>query len=346
MIASMNPINLAVIGGGYWGKKVIGEILELSRTGYPVNLYAVADNSPIMLDQCRTMFGPLNYRLDYHGLLTDPKIQAVHICAPNDTHFEIASEFLKHGKHVLVEKPLATRSSQAFELVEIARQKGLVLSTGHVHRFNNGVRSLRRLLENGVLGDIYYLHLRWTGLLARQTNREVISDLGPHPFDICNNLLDTWPVKVSCKGRNFRASAGYEMATIYAEHPDRLDATIELSWLDPEKHRDVRVVGSDGSAVLDCLDQRLFLQRTAGPERVLVVPNNTLREEIIHFTRCVEWNNYSERYPNLSSGLLGANVVKLLEAAKRSLREECTVPVEANREQPLIVQHEPSRIHA
>ncbi|HET7405465.1 MAG TPA: Gfo/Idh/MocA family oxidoreductase, partial [Candidatus Bathyarchaeia archaeon] len=287
-----------------------------------------------------------NYQLDYQGLLADPTINAVHICTPNSTHFEIASEFLKRGKHVLVEKPLATRSSQAFELVRLARQKGLVLSTGHVHRFNNGVRSLRRMLENGVLGDLYYLHLRWTGLMARQTNREVISDLGPHPFDICNNLLNTWPLKISCKGRNFRDSAGYEMATIYAEHPDRLDATIELSWLDPEKHRDVTVVGSDGSAVLDCLDQRLFLQRTGGQERVLVVPNNTLREEIVHFTRCIEWNNYAERYPNLSSGLLGANVVKLLEAAKKSLREECTVPVETGWEDPLTVQHGPPRIHA
>ncbi|HEX4920124.1 MAG TPA: Gfo/Idh/MocA family oxidoreductase [Candidatus Bathyarchaeia archaeon] len=342
----MNLVNIAVIGGGYWGKKVIGEILEVSRAGYLVKLSAVVDNSPITLDQCKKLFGPLNYQLDYQGILTDPNINAVHICSPNSTHFEIASEFLKRGKHVLVEKPLATKSSQAFELVRLARQKGLVLSTGHVHRFNNGVRSLRRMLENGVLGDLYYLHLRWTGLMARQTNREVISDLGPHPFDICNNLLNTWPGKISCKGRNFRDSAGYEMATIYAEHPDRLDATIELSWLDPEKHRDVTVVGSDGSAVLDCLDQRLFLQRTGSQERVLVVPNNTLREEIIHFTRCIEWNNYAERYPNLSSGLLGANVVKLLEAATKSLREECTVPVERGWEDPLTIQHGPARVPA
>jgi len=346
MILAMNPVNIAIIGGGYWGKKVIGETLELSRAGYSVKLSAVVDNSPTTLEQCKKLFGPLNYRLDYHEILTDPTIRAVHICSPNSTHFEIASEFLKRGKHVLVEKPLATRSAQAFEIVKLAREKGLVLSTGHVHRFNNGVRSLRRLLENGALGDLYYLHLRWTGLMALQTNREVISDLGPHPFDICNNLLDTWPLKISCKGRNFRDGAGYEMATIYAEHPDKLDATIELSWLDPEKHRDVTVVGSDGSAVLDCLDQRLFLQRTRGQERVLVVPNNTLREEIIHFARCIEWNNYAERYPNLSNGLLGANVVKLLEASKQSLRNECTVPVESRWEDELTVQHGPARLSA
>ncbi|HET7404507.1 MAG TPA: Gfo/Idh/MocA family oxidoreductase, partial [Candidatus Bathyarchaeia archaeon] len=102
----MNPVNIAVIGGGYWGKKVIGEILELSRTSDSVKLAAVADSSPITLDQCKRQFGSLNYQLDYQGLLADPTINAVHICTPNSTHFEIASEFLKRGKHVLVEKPL------------------------------------------------------------------------------------------------------------------------------------------------------------------------------------------------------------------------------------------------
>ena len=331
----MNRLNLAVIGAGYWGKKIIAEIQTLSQSGFPVNLYSVADNSPIALDQCKKMFGPLNYKLDYHELLSDPKVSAVHICSPNSTHYQVASEFLSRGKHALVEKPLAVRSSEAFELVRLASQKGLVLSTGHVHRFNNGIRALRRMLASGVLGEPYYLRLRWTGLLARQTNREVITDLGPHPFDICNNLIGTWPVKVSCKGRNYRNGAGYEMATIYAEHPGGLDANIELSWLDPEKHRDVTVVGSNASALLDCLDQRLFLQRENGPERVLVVPNNTLREEVMHFTRCIEWNDYPERYPNLSDGTLGANVVKLLEAATRSLRQESTVQVEAPLEEPI-----------
>src|SRR6266702_4892559 len=281
----MSRLNIAVIGAGYWGKKVIAQILDIARTGDEINLHSIADSSPIALEQCRKEFGPLNYRLDYHDLLSDPKVSAVHLCSPNHTHFEIASEFLRQGKHVLVEKPLAIKSREAYELVRLAREHGRVLCTGHVHRFNNGVRGLRRLMTSGVLGDLYYLHLKWTGLLASQTNREVISDLGPHPFDICNNLLDTWPRKVSCRGRGFRTNAGYEMANIYSEHPSGLDADIELSWLDMEKHRDVSVVGSDGAARLDCIDQRLILQRKGGAEPVLVLPNNTLREEIIHFAR-------------------------------------------------------------
>jgi UDP-N-acetylglucosamine 3-dehydrogenase len=327
----MSRLNIAVIGAGYWGKKVIAQILDLARTGDEMNLYSVADSSPIALEQCRKEFGPLNYRLDYRELLSDPKLSAVHICSPNQSHFEIASEFLRQGKHVLVEKPLAMKSREAFELVRLAKEQGRILSTGHVHRFNNGVRSLRRLMISGVLGDLYYLRLRWTGFMAIQNNREVITDLGPHPFDICNNLLETWPKKISCKGRGYRSSAGYEMASIYAEHPGGYDAGIELSWLDMEKRRDVTVVGSDGSAELDCIEQRLVLHRKGAVERVMVVPNNTLREEILHFARCVEYNSSSENYPNRADGTLGANVVRVLETTKRSLLEERTVQVDIPR---------------
>src|SRR3989442_10003148 len=132
MVYLMNRLNIAVIGAGYWGKKVIAQILDLARTGGEMNLYSVADSSPIALEQCRREFGALNYRLDYHELLSDPKVSAVHLCSPNQTHFEIASEFLRQAKHVLVEKPLAMKSREAYELVRLAREHGSVLCTGHV----------------------------------------------------------------------------------------------------------------------------------------------------------------------------------------------------------------------
>jgi UDP-N-acetylglucosamine 3-dehydrogenase len=342
----MSRLNIAVIGAGYWGKKVIAQILDLARTGDDVNLYSVADSSPIALEQCRKEFGSLNYLLDYRQLLSDPKVSAVHLCSPNQTHFEIASEFLKQGKHVLVEKPLAMKSREAYELVRLARDHGSVLCTGHVHRFNNGVRGLRRMIASGILGDIYYLRLKWTGFLAMQNNREVITDLGPHPFDICNNLLETWPVKISCKGRGYRSNAAYEMASIYAEHPGGYDAGIELSWLDMEKHRDVTVVGSDGTAELDCIEQRLVLHRKGVVERVMVVPNNTLREEILHFTRCIEHNSSTERYPNRADGILGANVVRVLETTKKSLEEERTIQVGIPRNEHILADESMPGIHA
>ncbi len=321
------PVNMSVIGAGYWGKKVIREILNVSRTTGQVNLCSVVDNSPSMLEQCMREFGPLDYRLSYHGLLSDSEMSAVHICSPNSTHFEVASDFLRSKKHVLVEKPLALQSREADELVRLAEAKRRVLAVGHVHRFNNGLNELRRIVQSGMLGDIYYLRLQWTGYLPPQKDRDVITDLGPHPFDICNNILGTWPTKISCRGKGYRGGAGEEVAFITAEHIDGVNANIELSWLDSEKHRDVTVVGSDAVARLDCLDQNLVLQRSDKTETISTVPSNTLEEEIIHFAGCIESNSASEPYSNLSDGGIGAGVVRLLEASRRSLLEERSVQV-------------------
>jgi predicted dehydrogenase len=200
--------------------------------------------------------------LNYRDLLSDPHVSAVHICSPNASHFELASEFLRSKKDVLVEKPLALRTREAYELVRLAETTGRVLSTGHLHRFNNGVKELKRVVDSGVLGDIYYLRLQWTGLLPPQKERDVITDLGPHPFDICNDVLGLWPSKISCRGRGYRSRTGDEVAFITADYLNGIVANIELSWLDYEKRREVTVVGSDAVARLDCLDQKLVLQRS------------------------------------------------------------------------------------
>jgi len=321
-------LQVSVIGAGYWGKKVIREILNLSETTGKVGLCSVVDNSPSILEQCVKEFGPLECHLNYRDLLSDPHVSAVHICSPNASHFEVASEFLRSKKDVLVEKPLALRTREANELVRLAETTGRVLSTGHLHRFNNGVKELKSVVDSGVLGDIYYLRLQWTGLLPPQKERDVITDLGPHPFDICNDVLGLWPTKISCRGRGYRNRTSDEVAFITAEYLNGIVANIELSWLDHEKRREVTIVGSDAVAKLDCLDQKLILQRPNGTDPVSVVPSNTLGEEILHFADCVERNRKSIAYTNLANGAIGAGVVRLLEASKKSVHEERNVQVQ------------------
>ena len=324
----MEPLQISVVGAGYWGKKVIREILNLAKTTGRVSLCSVVDNSPSILEQCAKEFGPLTYHLNYRDLLSDPYVSAVHICSPNASHFEVASEFLRSKRDVLVEKPLALRTREANELVRLAHTNNRVLSTGHLHRFNNGVKELKRVVDSGVLGDTYYLRLRWTGLLPPQKERDVITDLGPHPFDICNDLLDLWPAKISCRSRGYRGQTSDEVAFITAEYVNGIVANIELSWLDYEKRREVTVVGSDAVATLDCLDQKLVLQRPDGIEPISVVPSNTLGEEILHFAQCVEQKRRAVAYTNIADGTIGAGVVRLLEASKRSLYEDRSVQVQ------------------
>lgn len=323
----MNQIKIAVIGGGYWGRKVIREILAVSRATDSVKLHSIVDNSPTMLAQCRQEFGPVDCRVDYQTLLSDPELTAVHICTPNTTHFAVASAFLKHGKNVMVEKPLTLRSDDAYELVRQARSSGSVLCVGHIHRFNNGVRELKRILDTGALGNPYYLRLRWTGLLPPQSQREVITDLAPHPFDICNYLTEDWPTRIACRAKGYRTPGNEEVAFMAAEYNDGLTAHIEVSWLDQEKHRDVAVVASKGTAYLDCSDQKATIVWPDRQEQLTITPSNTIGTEVVHFIDCII-NRQDTNFTNQSDGLLGARVVRILEAARESLRQDRTVPID------------------
>jgi UDP-N-acetylglucosamine 3-dehydrogenase len=323
----VDPVRIAVIGAGYWGKKVIRELLDVGRTTGRVQVQAVVDNSPTMLSHCRNEFGDLDYRLDYHELLDDPKLSAVHICSPNATHFQVASDFLRKGKNVLVEKPLTLESKDAYRLVQLAHHNRLVLCTGHIHRFNNGVKELRRAIASGVLGDLYYLRFIWTGFLLPQLQREVITDLAPHPLDICNYLLETWPNKVTCSASGYRTRENDEVAFMTVEHLGGINAHIEVSWLSREKRREVTVVGSKGEAFLDCSEQKGVLRNSEGTQQISITPSNTLRDEIEHFLSCITSNVASRPFSNLSGGLLGARVVSVLESARESIHQERTMQI-------------------
>src|SRR5207245_10686365 len=139
-----------------------------------VSLRSIVDSSPAALERCRKKVGPLDYRTDYQSLLSDPDLSAVHVCKPNSTHFEIASAFIRAGKSVLVEKPLALSPREAYELVELARAHRVVLSTGHSHRFNNGLRALKSTLEPTILREHHYLGLALKGIPNPHDQRTAI----------------------------------------------------------------------------------------------------------------------------------------------------------------------------
>ncbi len=335
------PIRLAVVGAGYWGKKIIREIREIHRTVGCLELHSVVDNSPTMLAQCQQEFGPLDYRIDYKSVLSDPTLDAVFIASPNKTHYDTAATSILHGKSVIVEKPIASTSVEADNLVKLSRKENVVLSVSHLHRFNPAVKALKRAISNGVLGELYYLRFRWTGFMLPQMERDVITDLAPHPIDICNYLLDMWPKSITCKGKGYRTKENEEVAFLTAEHSGELTAQVEVSWLDREKRRDVTIVGSRGMAYLDCSEQKGTIHGPDSSEAhdLPIVPGNTLKSMLIHFAECVMANSLSKPINNLSPGIQGAYVVRVLEAARESLREKRTIPVLYENMPPLLPSH-------
>jgi len=327
-VVQVRKINVGVIGAGFWGKKIVNEYLQLKKQNQLVNLYAVCD----LLEDNMKYFQ--NYGLpcitkDYREMISSSEVDAVNICTPNETHYQICREALEAGKHVLVEKPMTLSSAEAYELVELARKRELVLSVGHIFRFNNALRMARNLINNGFFGKLFYLKLEWTTLTPPFEGRDIITDLAPHPFDIIHFLLGEWPLKITCKAKAYRREKLEEMAYVVAEFKNGVMAHIELSWLLPGKTREVSVMGSDRFAKIDCLSQDVKVFENDGFRDVYVKRNNTIEEELEHFVYCVQNNSVVNNcYFNESNGLIGAHVVRLLEITRKSIEEERTESVD------------------
>jgi UDP-N-acetylglucosamine 3-dehydrogenase len=321
-----DTLNFAVIGAGYWGKKVAEEYLKLARARSDVDLAMVCDLDPENLRRCTEELGVPKENLfdNYLDALASKDVDAVHICTPNETHHPICKQALIAGKHVLLEKPMAITAKQAWELVGMADDRHLILQVGHIFRFNNALRAVRDLIEQNYLGELYYLKLEWTTLSPSPMNRDIIFDLGPHPVDILNFILNEWPSKVTCKAEAYRRESLEELAYFTLEFDKKVMAHVELSWLQPGKKREIIAVGSERAATIDCLNQTIAIyENTDGDDFQLPVTcNNTILAEVSHFAESI-----TTKKNGRNSGSIGAKNVTVLESLKRSLEKKRTIDV-------------------
>ena len=325
----MKKLNVAVIGVGYWGKKIVYEYSQLAKSNPNLNLYSVCDLSMKTLQLCNENYDIPNVSSSLEEILSCREIDAVNICTPSETHFKISKAALEEGKHVLVEKPMSLSSNEAYNLVDLALEKGLVISVGHIYRFNNAIKKIRCLIEEGYFGDIFNLKLQWTTFCPPLEGRDIITDLAPHPFDILNFLLNDWPLRLSCKAKAYRMKDFEEVAYLTAEYKNDVIAHIELSWLLPGKIREINISGSKRFGKIDCLSQGISIFENGEFHNLPVEINNTIMDELTHFINCIrarEQNRKSgtPKCQNRNGGLLGANVVSLLETARRSIETDKT----------------------
>ncbi len=208
---------------------------------------------------------------DYKDLLNG-SVDAIVIATPVCTHYRLAKEALLAGKHVLVEKPMAESMIQGEELVAIARQKNLRLMVGHTFLYNPAVQMVRRVIQSGELGDIYYLNATRVNLGLLQPDINVMWDLAPHDLSIFNFILDQDPVKVSAIGGVYinTASGLPEVVYVTLRYQNDVIANLRVSWLDPVKMRRLTVVGSKKMLVYDDIREQKVILYDKGVE---VVPN-------------------------------------------------------------------------
>ena len=322
----VKEVNLAVLGAGYWGRKVTEEYLRLSKLDNAFNLINVCDLKKENLDYCRDFLHLHSKKLcsDYEAILNSPEVDAVHICTPNETHYKVALEALNCGKNVLLEKPMALFAADAIKLNKVAGSKRLCLQVGHIYRFNSALKRIRELMAENYFGDLYYLKLQWTTRMNSPLGRDIIFDLGPHPIDILHFILGKWPIKVGCAANAYRRPTLEEYAIFHLDFGDKVTAKIELSWLQPGKVRQLEIIGSQRSAEVDCLRQkiRVFENLEDTSFSINVPENNTIFDEVNHFVKSIR-----DESNHKNPGSVGVGNIAVLESLKKSLREEKIVKV-------------------
>jgi predicted dehydrogenase len=325
-------IRVGVIGYGYWGPNIVRNL----RTVEGCEVAAVCDRSPAALKRVAQAYPEVAISEDAADVLLSPKIDAVAVVTPVGTHFELAKRALQNGKHVFIEKPLTATSGQAEELIELADRRNLKIMVDHTFLFTGAVKKIRQLIEEGVLGDIYYYDSTRVNLGLFQHDVSVVWDLAPHDLSIMDFLIRERPEAVVATGEShLNGLADVAYITVY--FPGNTIAHINVNWLSPVKIRTTLIGGEkrmllwndlEADEKLKIYDKGVEMRGRQGLYDLLVSyrsgdmwapkveQSEALKVELNHFVECVT----NDRVP-MNDGVAGARVVKLLEAAEQSLKE-------------------------
>ena len=276
----------------------------------------------------------VSYRVE--DIVNDSDIKAVVIATPVATHFDLAMKCLEAGKHILVEKPMATTVEEVRQIGELAEEKGLVAMVGHTFLFNAAVRYVKTLIDSGELGDIRYIYSQRVNLGRIRNDVDALWNLAPHDVSIVQYWLnDPEPIHVIRKGMDYVQKGIDDVVFMNIEYPDNIIANIHVSWMDPHKIRRMTLVGSNKMVVYDDIAENKIAIYDKGIDRMAVLGeemdfdnSNTfnfshrsgdvimpkikwvepLKTEIAHFVDCIQ--NGTEC---LTGTLHAGKVVQILE---------------------------------
>lgn len=327
-------VNVAVVGAGYWGPNLVR---NFARTPW-ANLVACADLRPERLERLARDY-PLRLTTSYRELLEDQSIEAVAIATPAATHYRLVKESLECGKHVLVEKPLATSLQQGEELVRLADRQGRVLMVDHIFLYNPAVEAMKEIICKGELGQVRYLYALRTSLgprLCEDTN--VVWDAQIHEVYILMNLFETLPTRVIATGGAYLRQGIEDVVFTTLFFEDDVIAHCHNTSYAPLKMRRMVIVGSEKMLVYDDLnvEERIVIyERGYAPfEGIDLLGNHNLRlYDQGHYAPAVEWREplrvecqhfieciQSGSRPR-TDGRSALKVLAVLEAIDKSLKD-------------------------
>ncbi|MBI2377212.1 MAG: Gfo/Idh/MocA family oxidoreductase [Deltaproteobacteria bacterium] len=327
---------LAMIGCGYWGPNLLRNFRALPSA----SLSIVADTSEARRAWVAKQHPQVTLESDGEAVLNDASVDAVVIATPASTHGKLVREALLAGKDVFVEKPLSLSGAEATELAILAEARGRILMVGHTFLYNAAVRDLKRRIDAGELGRVYYLYSQRLNLGIVRSDVNASWNLAPHDVSIGCYLLGQEPIEVSASGVTALQPGIEDVVFLTMSFADGARMNVHVSWLDPRKVRRLTVVGDKKMIVYDDVaDEKLTIydKGITREERVpmeqptdfarfkmvtragdVTIPNlsvpEPLAEECKHFIDCL-----TSRKRPISDGVEGARVARVLEAVDQSL---------------------------
>ncbi|MFZ2199012.1 MAG: Gfo/Idh/MocA family oxidoreductase [Thermodesulfovibrionales bacterium] len=332
----MKEIKVGVIGCGYWGPNLIRNFND----NYLTDVQYACDVNKDRLERIKVRYPHINTTTNYKELLKSGSIHAIAIATPVLTHYKLVMEALEADKHVFVEKPLAGSVREAEKLVNFASKKGLILLVDHTFIYTGAMKRIKEFVSSGDIGDMYYFDSVRINLGLFQNDTNVIWDLAPHDFSIMDFLLNEQPLSVSASGASHTAGGMEDMAYITVRFSGSMMAHFHVNWMSPVKIRRIIVGGNKKMLLYDDMDPaekikiydkgvelskanrksvyRSLIQYRIGDMFAPVVDSSeALQVEVAHFANCIR-NNAKP----LTDGESGLRIVRLLEAADKSLKKD------------------------
>jgi predicted dehydrogenase len=324
-------VSVGVVGMNYWGPNLARNLDRLEGC----RLAWVCDRDDAVLGRHRATYPGSAFTADYQDLLDDDGLDAVVIATPVPTHAPLARMALEAGKDVFVEKPLALTGDDANELATLAEASGRVLMVDHLLVYHPAVIKLKELVDDGSLGQVFYLYGNRQNLGIVRPDENALWSLGPHDISVMLHLVGERPSEVSANGESYLQPGVEDIVFGRIRFPSGIIGHLHLSWLDPHKMRKMTVIGSERMVVFDDMETERkvtvydkgpiprtetygeYIQVRSGDIHIPKIPAaEPLRIVCERFVRAV-----TEREPTPSDGWAGAAVVEVLEAMSRSLAD-------------------------
>ncbi len=331
-------VRIGVVGLGAWGWNVARSFAELRDC----ELVTCCDVDPKRTAAAAKAWPSSTGAADLSEMLVRDSIDAVVISSPAVTHYALAKQALLADKDVFIEKPFTLNVAHAEELAELAEERKRVLMVGHLLEYHPVVRRLRAMIQNGELGEVYYIYTQRVNLGRIRGDENALWSFAPHDLSQIMYILGMEPTNVSARGQSFIQDGIEDVVFLSLFFENRIMAHIHLSWLDPHKVRKTTIVGTHKMAVFDDTEASEKLKIYNNHAEVPTIRNygdsiqvrfgdiliprvdmsEPLKIECQHFLECVQ-----KRSTPLSDAYDGLRVIRILEAAQQSMEQD-GVPVQ------------------